>query len=368
MRLTPDPLVEKLGRRMRAHLAAIPPAPDAPGTAVIDGLRALEAFTYEAPIESGGLDLGVTSGIVVATELGRRALPEVYGGVAFIADALRDRDGHDDLAAALAAGEAPVILAGLDSLSEIGGRSSHATRRGETAWELAGQVTLGRDPDESARFCMAVAADDGPLLVLLAPDVWRKRAVAVPGGWLTLDLDGLVVADGEIVGSLPGDRLSRARVRQAAYLLGLGEGACDLAAAYARNRRQFDRPLMEFQEIGFTLARAAIDLRAVRLSVGHAAWLADSGDGDDDFVIAAAGALAQAAEAALRVIRQALQIHGARGMTRDLPVHRFYELARLEVTRLGSPARLWREVGAHRLRSRATADVRGGEVLGQGSA
>ncbi|GGW51009.1 acyl-CoA dehydrogenase family protein [Streptomyces caelestis] len=372
MRLTPDPLVERLGRTTRARLAAVGRtrgpggnADSALYAAARDGLRDMGAYTFEAPVTSGGLDLGLVAGSVIARELGRHALHEVYGGPALVTDVLRDQDAYGDLAEALARGDVPVALGGLDALCGLDGPPAgapQATRRCTDAWELTGQITLGRMPDDAARCCVAVTTDAGVLLVLLGPDIWRKRCAAQsPGRPAVLGLDGLVVADGDVVGRLSGtalpgdDLLARARVRQAAHLLGLAQGACDLAAGHARSRQQFGRPLMEFQAVGFTLARGAVDLRAVRVAVERAAWLADTGGSGGALAQAAAEALAQAAETALRVIRDAMQIHGARGMTRAAAVHRYYELARLEVPRLGPAALLWREAGAHRLNTTARA-------------
>ncbi|MFB4309602.1 acyl-CoA dehydrogenase family protein [Actinomadura sp. GTD37] len=343
MRLIPDPLVGRLRRMARDRLGPLARTGAVTDGALIGALRAMDAFSFEAPVEADGLDLGVTAGIVVGAELGRLALQDVYGPAALVGDVLR-AEGRP----AGAAG--PFVLGGMD-------HAARAVRRHGAAWEMTGRVVLPRDGDESARCCLAADTGGGTSLVLLSPDAWRKRATPLPGGCQSLDLHGLVIGAEEVLGGLDDGVLARARVRQAAYLLGLAGGACEHAAAYARERRQFGRTLMEFQSIAFTLAQAEIALHAVRLSLDRAAWLADSGGAEGtagEPATAAVGTLAQAAETALRVVRQAVQIHGARGMTREAPVHRFYELARTEATRFGSPSPLWREAGARRLRARPT--------------
>jgi alkylation response protein AidB-like acyl-CoA dehydrogenase len=361
MDLNPDPLVDRLARTMRGRLA--PHAPDDTADtgfdAAVDVLRDTGAFAFEAPVAAGGFDLGLTAGTVVATELGRCGLPDVYGGAALTGNAVAAGADRLDLATSLASGDTPVALGGFASAP--GSRHGVATAvRGGSGWELSGQVILDRARSDATACCAALAADDDVLLVLLAPDSWQKRAVEAPGGWLSLDLGGMVVADEEIVGRLgtgrpPADDaglLARARVRQAAYLYGLGQGAYEQAVAYARRRRQFGRPIMEYQAVGFTLARAAVALSAVRLSVARAAWLADTGG---DLALAAVSTLALAAETTLRVTRDALQVHGARGMSRDARVHLFYALVRSEAARFGAPSLLWQEAGARRLADGGTA-------------
>ncbi len=128
-------------------------------------------------------------------------------------------------------------------------------------------------------------------------------------------------------------------LRQAAYLLGLGAGAHRLAVARSRTRRQFGTAIGERQSVSFPLAQAFAHLHAVRLLVHKAAWQHDNGE---PALLGATRALAYAAEVALDTTATAVHVHGAFGLTRVAPVHRYYELAATEAVRFGSPAALWR--------------------------
>ena len=116
------------------------------------------------------------------------------------------------------------------------------------------------------------------------------------------------------------------RLGAAAVALGLAQGAYELALAYAGERRRFGRPIGEFQGIRWKLADMAIALDAARLLVYRAAAKAGSGFPD---AVEAAKAKTFAAETAQAVTNQALQIHGAAGYGRGLPLERMARDARM---------------------------------------
>jgi 3-sulfinopropanoyl-CoA desulfinase len=116
------------------------------------------------------------------------------------------------------------------------------------------------------------------------------------------------------------------RVGAAAVALGLAQGAFELALAYAAERRQFGRPIAEFQGIRWKLADMAIKLDAARMLVYRAASRAGAGFPDP---LDAAKAKTFAAEAAQDITSQSLQIHGAAGYGRALPLERTVRDARM---------------------------------------
>ncbi len=131
----------------------------------------------------------------------------------------------------------------------------------------------------------------------------------------------------------PGDgfkRLMRAyngqRLGAATVALGLAQGAWERALAHATERRQFGRPIAEFQGLRWKLADMAIKLDAARLLIHRAA--ARAGDGMPD-ALEAAKAKTLAAEVAQEVTSQALQIFGAAGYGRSLPLERMMRDARM---------------------------------------
>jgi alkylation response protein AidB-like acyl-CoA dehydrogenase len=106
------------------------------------------------------------------------------------------------------------------------------------------------------------------------------------------------------------------------------------------SRRQFGRPIGENQALSFPLARHFAEGEAVRLLLHKAAWLDDQ---QADATLAATQALAYAAELVLDATVWAIHVHGAAGLTRQEPVHQYYQVAASEAVRWGTPRALWRE-------------------------
>jgi alkylation response protein AidB-like acyl-CoA dehydrogenase len=116
------------------------------------------------------------------------------------------------------------------------------------------------------------------------------------------------------------------RLGAATVALGLAQGAYELALRHATQRRQFGRPIADFQGIRWKLADMAIGLDAARLLIHRAAARAGRGFPD---ALEAAKAKTFAAEMAQAVTSQALQIHGAAGYGRSLPLERMARDARM---------------------------------------
>jgi alkylation response protein AidB-like acyl-CoA dehydrogenase len=166
-----------------------------------------------------------------------------------------------------------------------------------------------------------------------------RMTVRMPESAVDVVIGGALRFEGNAVSAPPPRALTRAWIRQAAYLLGLAAGAHRLAVVRAARRRQFGQPIGEHQAISFPLARQFAHLQAVRLLVHQAAWRDDHGE---SAALAATRALAYAAEQALETTAWAVHVHGAFGLTRYAPVHRYYELAGREALRWGSTPLLWR--------------------------
>ena len=116
------------------------------------------------------------------------------------------------------------------------------------------------------------------------------------------------------------------RLGAATVALGLAQGAYEHALAYAQERRQFGRPIADFQGIRWKLADMAIALDAARLLIYRAACTSVDGFPDP---LESAKAKTFAAETAQAVTSQALQIHGAAGYGRGLPLERMMRDARM---------------------------------------
>ncbi|HEY2512691.1 MAG TPA: acyl-CoA dehydrogenase family protein [Polyangiaceae bacterium] len=113
--------------------------------------------------------------------------------------------------------------------------------------------------------------------------------------------------------------LDRGRISIAAMALGLGQGALDMAVTYAKDRKQFGKPISDFQAIQWMLADSKTELDAASLLTYRAAWLADLGK---RYSQEASMAKLYASEAATRACNRALQIHGGYGYTREFNVER----------------------------------------------
>ena len=109
------------------------------------------------------------------------------------------------------------------------------------------------------------------------------------------------------------------RLGAATVALGIAQGAYELALAFAQERRQFGRPIADFQGIRWKLADMAIKLDAARLLIHRAACTDVEGFPEP---LQSAKAKTFAAEMAQEVTSQALQIHGAAGYGRGLPLER----------------------------------------------
>jgi alkylation response protein AidB-like acyl-CoA dehydrogenase len=112
-----------------------------------------------------------------------------------------------------------------------------------------------------------------------------------------------------------------------ATAVGVAQAALDAALAYARERRQFGQPIAAFQGIQFMLADMAMQVHAARLMVHHVAALVDGGAGTT--VLEASMAKCFAADAAMKVATDAVQVLGGVGYTREFPVERYMRDAKI---------------------------------------
>jgi butyryl-CoA dehydrogenase len=120
--------------------------------------------------------------------------------------------------------------------------------------------------------------------------------------------------------------LDGGRISIGAMAVGLAQGAMDAAVRFAKERRQFGKPIAEFQAIQEKIANMATGIHAARLMVYDASRLKDA-----DMLHTKESAMCKlfASEMAMDVTRDAIQVHGGYGYTTDYPVERFYRDAKL---------------------------------------
>jgi butyryl-CoA dehydrogenase/short/branched chain acyl-CoA dehydrogenase len=122
------------------------------------------------------------------------------------------------------------------------------------------------------------------------------------------------------------ETLNEGRIGIGAQMLGLARGAWESALKYAQERKQFGRPIADFQGIQFQLAQMGTEIEAVRLMVYNAARLKDAGM---NFVKEAAMTKLYASQVAERVASLAVEIYGGYGFTKDYPVEKYYRDAKI---------------------------------------
>jgi hypothetical protein len=120
--------------------------------------------------------------------------------------------------------------------------------------------------------------------------------------------------------------LDGGRISIAALSVGIARGAFEAALKYSKERRQFGRPICEFEAIQFYLAEMATDIDAARLLTERAAAAKDAGKAIPRL---SAQAKLFASEIAVKATDRALQIHGGYGFIKDFPVEKFYRDVKL---------------------------------------
>jgi butyryl-CoA dehydrogenase len=147
-----------------------------------------------------------------------------------------------------------------------------------------------------------------------------------------LALDGVEVSDDEILGAV-GDgfkiamsALDRGRYSVAAGCVGIAQGCVNESVKYAKERRQFDRPIASFQLVQELIAEMVVDTEAARLLVWRAGHLKDQKQPN---TLETSIAKYYATEAAVRCANNAIQVHGGYGYIDEYPVERYMRDARV---------------------------------------
>jgi len=122
------------------------------------------------------------------------------------------------------------------------------------------------------------------------------------------------------------ETLNEGRIGIGAQMLGLAEGALDHAVRYTKERKQFGKPISDFQGVQFQLARAAAEVESARLLVYNAARLRDVGQ---PFLTEAAMCKIIASEVAERTASLAVNLIGGYGFVKDYPVEKLYRDAKI---------------------------------------
>ena len=209
---------------------------------------------------------------------------------------------------------------------------------GLASGELRGTVGLVKGgearlvPDAAEADLIVLAGEDGAFVA--------ERSGAEVEAFDALDgirRFGRVRADGGE--QLPGDvqpALDRICVALAAENVGVGQRAMEMAVDYARERKQFDRPIGSYQAVSHRCAQMLLEVEGSRSAAYYAAWCADSEP--ESLAQAASMAKAYASDSGWRVCTSSLQVHGGIGFTWEHDLHFYLKRAKTNALMFGSAA------------------------------
>ncbi len=248
--------------------------------------------------------------------------------------------------------------------SDAGACRTRAAARDGGGWTLSGEKMFITNAGTDITACCTVTAreDDGAVSLFIVPadaPGYRPGPPLRKVGWRASDtrpvhLDGVELGPEARLGPAgAGMRqalaaLDGGRIAIAAMGVGLAQGAFELALAYARERRQFGRPIVAFQAVSFALAEMATEIAAARALLYAAARVKDSGA---PVTKQAAMAKLTAGRLAQTVAERSLHIHGGYGWMEESPIARLYRDAKiLEIGEGTSEVQkmvIARAIGAH---------------------
>jgi alkylation response protein AidB-like acyl-CoA dehydrogenase len=304
---------------------------DARGTTadVWSGLAALGVTGLLVPEAYGGAGMGMVDMAVVLEELGRAVHPGPFASSAVGAVSLVVLTGSED--------DRIELLPGLASGETIGTVALSARDRLQAAprdgtWTLTGEAP--RVPDAAAADAIVVTATatDGELAAFAVARDAPGCAIAP-----TPTVDGTRKFAGLTLTETPARRLGAGNARSAvaetvdrmgsaAVVDGVGAAgrALDMAVEYARERRQFDRPIGSFQAVQHLCADMLRAVELARAGVYYACWAADAADPAERHR-AATMAQAFAVDELYGVGASLIQVHGGIGFTWEHDAHLFYK-------------------------------------------
>ena len=332
--------------------------------ALISSLFSAGLMGIEIPEKHGGVGASFMAAVLAIEELSKRD-----ASVAVMADVQNTLVNNvfkkwgspavNDFALPLLAGS----TVGCFCLSEAGsGSDAFALRtratldKGDGHYVISGEKMWITNANEAGLFLVFATVDPAlahrgitcflaersapGLVVGKAEDKLGIRA----SGTMQLSFDGLRVHPSRVVGKVgEGYKiaigiLNEGRVGIAAQMLGIAQGAFDLAVPYALQRKQFGQAVGEFQGMQHQFAQAATDIEAARALTYAAARLkmeADAAPGTDPrhFIRAAAMAKLQASQVAERTTSKAVEWMGGMGFVRESGVEKFFRDSKIGVRR-----------------------------------
>jgi alkylation response protein AidB-like acyl-CoA dehydrogenase len=257
----------------------------------------------------GGQELGTVELMILSEELGYALAP-----VPFLSNA----------AAGLVLAEA-----GSDEQKErwLPGIAS-GEARGTVGMVSNGEAVLVPDAD-SAEVIVLIDGDSATVLEAGSAEVEPFKTIDLTRRYGRVRANG-----GDALPGDPGPALDRLAVALAGELVGVAQWALEKAVDYARERKQFGRPIGSYQAVSHACAQMLLEVESARSTTYYAAWCAESEP--ESLPLAASMAKAYASDAGWRVTASSLQVHGGIGFTWEHDLHFFLKRARTDGQLYGS--------------------------------
>ncbi|OBB74666.1 acyl-CoA dehydrogenase [Mycolicibacterium flavescens] len=255
-------------------------------------------------------------------ELKKQVLPSIAAGEAVASYALSEREAGSDAASmrtrARREGDEWVL----------NGAKCWISNGGQSTWYTVMAVT---DPDKKANGISAfVVHRDDPGFSIGA----KEKKMGIKGSPTTeLYFEDCRIPADRIIGEEGTGfktalaTLDHTRPTIGAQAVGIAQGALDASIAYVKERKQFGRPIADFQAVQFMLADMAMKIEAARLTVYSAAARAERGESELGFISSASKCFAS--DVAMEVTTDAVQLFGGYGYTTDFPVERMMRDAKI---------------------------------------
>ncbi|MEV4116390.1 MULTISPECIES: acyl-CoA dehydrogenase family protein [Nonomuraea] len=272
--------------------------------------------------------LGTVPLLLSASEdLKSRYLPAVASGEAMFSYALSEPEAGSDAASM----KTKAVRDGDDYV--LNGTKMWITNAGVSEYYTVMAVT---DPSAGAKGISAFVVEKSDEGVSFGPKEKKLGIKGSPTRQVILD-DVRIPAD-RMIGE-PGTgfktalaTLDHTRVTIAAQALGIAQGALDYAIGYVKERKQFGRPVADFQGLQFMIADMAMKLEAARQLTYHAAAKSERamhGEPQKDLTFLSSAAKCAASDAAMEITTDAVQLLGGYGYTKDFPVERMMRDAKI---------------------------------------
>ncbi|WP_445395312.1 acyl-CoA dehydrogenase family protein [Streptomyces sp. LE64] len=322
----------------------------------LDALVAADLHAVHVPEEYEGAGADALATVIVIEEVARACMSSsLIPAVNKLGSLPVILSGSEELKRRylppLARGEAmfSYCLSEPDAGSDAAGMKTRAVRDGDT-WVLNGvkrwitnagvsdyyTVMAVTDPEQRTRGISAFVVEKSDEGVTFGAPEKKLGIKGSPTREVYLD-EVRIPADRMIGGEGTGfatamKTLDHTRITIAAQALGVAQGALDYAKGYVRERKQFGKPVGDFQGVQFMLADMAMKLEAARQLTYAAAAKSErvtEGGTEDDLTFFGAAAKCYASDAAMEITTDAVQLLGGYGYTRDYPLERMMRDAKI---------------------------------------